>query len=150
MFKDFKWAEKLPLFISVKVDDILIAKSQVLNVPIAEYAKLSGVLTPEILCDNKLNIQLVNAYGNLSFNNDGGCYYIFDYYRSEGYWDEGYLNYSIDGNDIILRGEITQHGKGDNYPFNEKKVWIGTYYPTINLLLIDRSYEVDRKIKGLK
>ena len=46
MFDNMDWT-KLPLYVSVTVDGKLIGKSQVLNVPVAEYAKKTGVLTYE-------------------------------------------------------------------------------------------------------
>lgn len=47
--KEVDW-NKLPFYISVKVDGVLIGKSQVLSVPVAEYAKQSGaVITKEML-----------------------------------------------------------------------------------------------------
>lgn len=42
-------SDQLPLFISATVDGILIGKSQVLSVPVAEYAKNTGTLTKKIL-----------------------------------------------------------------------------------------------------
>lgn len=74
-FKNMDW-NKLPFFISVKIDNILIAKSQILSVPIAEYAKSSGgCLTKEILLKNKwinkeFNNQYLVANNTLSFNDD--------------------------------------------------------------------------------
>ena len=40
---------KLPFFISVSVDGALIGKSQILSVPVAEYAKRTGELTVDKL-----------------------------------------------------------------------------------------------------
>ncbi len=47
-FTDADWSA-LPFFISATVDGTLIGRSQILNVPVAEYAKQTGVLTKEIL-----------------------------------------------------------------------------------------------------
>ncbi len=47
-FADANWGN-LPFFISAEVDGVLIGKSQLLSVPVAEYAKESGTLTKEIL-----------------------------------------------------------------------------------------------------
>ena len=48
-FDELDW-NKLPLYIEVSIDGVLIAQSQVLSVPVAEYAKKSGfVLTKEFL-----------------------------------------------------------------------------------------------------
>ena len=47
-FKNADWS-KLPFFISVSVDGTLVGKSQILSVPVAEYAKKTGELTKEML-----------------------------------------------------------------------------------------------------
>ena len=48
-FKDADW-NKLPFYISVSADGTLIGKSQILTVPVAEYAKTAGpVLTKEMV-----------------------------------------------------------------------------------------------------
>ena len=47
-FTDADWSA-LPFFISATVDGTLIGRSQILSVPIAEYAKQTGILTKEIL-----------------------------------------------------------------------------------------------------
>ena len=52
-FDELDW-NKLPLYIEVSIDGVLIAKSQVLSVPVAEYAKKSGfVLTKEFLASKE-------------------------------------------------------------------------------------------------
>ena len=48
-FAGMDWS-KLPLFVSATVDGVLIGKSQVLTVPVAEYAKQTGGVTKDILC----------------------------------------------------------------------------------------------------
>ena len=48
-FADVDW-NKLPLYISATVDGVMIGRTQVLSVPVAEYAKQTGTLTKEILC----------------------------------------------------------------------------------------------------
>ena len=54
-FENLDW-NKLPLYIEVSIDGVLIAKSQVLSVPVAEYAKKSGfVLTREFLASKTWN-----------------------------------------------------------------------------------------------
>ncbi|QCD38213.1 hypothetical protein E7745_00885 [Duncaniella sp. C9] len=47
-FENADWS-KLPFYISATVDDVLLGRSQILNVPVAEYAKKTGNLTQEIL-----------------------------------------------------------------------------------------------------
>ena len=70
-FDDMNWS-KLPLYIEVSIDGVLIAKSQVLSVPVAEYAKKSGfVLTKEFLA-SKTWIDSDGWYtGNLKFFDNG-------------------------------------------------------------------------------
>ena len=52
-FDKMDWS-KLPLYIEVSIDGVLIAKSQVLSVPVAEYAKKSGtILTEELLASKQ-------------------------------------------------------------------------------------------------
>lgn len=41
---------KSPFFIEATVDSIMVGRTQILSVPIAEYAKRTGVLTVEKLC----------------------------------------------------------------------------------------------------
>ncbi|MDE5875393.1 MAG: hypothetical protein K2M10_06895 [Muribaculaceae bacterium] len=74
-FKDMDWT-KLPLYISAKVDGILIGKTQILNVPVAEYAKTTGVLTAENLCKAPFLWKNTDNYGSiwnysLTFYEDG-------------------------------------------------------------------------------
>ncbi|MDE6353807.1 MAG: hypothetical protein K2L56_01900, partial [Prevotella sp.] len=53
-FKNADWS-KLPFFISVTVDGTLVGKSQILSVPVAEYAKKTGELTKEMLVGTWVN-----------------------------------------------------------------------------------------------
>lgn len=46
----------LPLWVEAKVGGVTIGKSQILNVPVAEYARHSGQLTKEILCRKTWNV----------------------------------------------------------------------------------------------
>ncbi len=70
-FSNMDWS-KLPLWISAKVGEVVIGKSQILNVPVAEYAKASGTLTTDILCSKVWTA--IASYGGtntLIFKNDG-------------------------------------------------------------------------------
>ena len=73
-FKDLDWS-KLPFYISVKADGILIGKTEILSVPIAEYAKNTGVLTIERLCETPfsrtLHYDWGKTYNRFSFDIDG-------------------------------------------------------------------------------
>lgn len=48
-FDNVDWS-KLPLWISAKVDDTSLGRTEILSVPVAEYAKHTGELTIDILC----------------------------------------------------------------------------------------------------
>ena len=117
---------KLPFFISVSVDGTLIGKSQILSVPVAEYAKKTGVLTKEMLVgtwkykdydwysdEQKYDIwEIRYAFskdGIVKISNTAGPE-VFTY------------QYFIDGNDIffIWYDEINQMrlGRWQYIPFN--------------------------------
>lgn len=52
-FAETDWS-KLPFFVSATVDGVMIGKSQLLSVPVAEYAKNTGELTREFLNGKRL------------------------------------------------------------------------------------------------
>ena len=130
MFKNFKWAEKLPLYVSVKVDNVLIGKSQVLNVPIAEYSKESGVLTPEILCDSLLQIK-GEVENSFNFRPDGTCSYS---YSNKGASSNAIYHYTINGNDLVMSGTVKGSINGDLFSYESTIYW--RYFPKNNMLLI--------------
>lgn len=73
-FKEADW-NKLPFFISVSVDGVLVGKSQILSVPVAEYAKVAGnVLTKEMLVgtwEYKSEWSTGSSLCSFHFNMDG-------------------------------------------------------------------------------
>ena len=107
---------KLPFYISATVDGVLIGKSQMLNVPVAEYAKRTGVLTREFLNGKTWTYRHTETYTiGLPPEDGGGTYtyhyvdkYRFDnqkcyyqkYCNSELNVEETY-NYTFDGNFIL-------------------------------------------------
>ena len=89
-FKNADW-NKLPFYISATVNGTLIGKSQILTVPIAEYAKASGtVLTKEMLVGTwrwgytytypagENTTGITKAYYTYTFKPDGTGTYLFD------------------------------------------------------------------------
>ena len=91
-FDKVDW-NKLPLYISATVDGVLIGKTQILTVPVAEYAKRTGVLTPDILCSKTWS----DGEGTrFSFTKSGGGYYS----NSTSYGSIG--SWCIEGNVIFL------------------------------------------------
>lgn len=108
-FANVDWT-KLPFFVSVSVDGKLVGKTQILTVPVAEYAKKTGVLTKEMLCGRKWTGVKIEEYGmedyydkyECSFS-DNGFTLNTESYGSSGLLSERVYNgtYVIDGNDII-------------------------------------------------
>ncbi|MBQ7967126.1 MAG: hypothetical protein IJ290_04350 [Bacteroidaceae bacterium] len=98
-FDELDW-NKLPLYIEVSIDGVLIAKSQVLSVPVAEYAKKSGfVLTKEFLASKVWNTCGDCEEGKLYFNMDGTCAF-----------DGSYGHYVIECSDVIIYfGDSGEH-----------------------------------------
>lgn len=101
--KEVDW-NKLPFYISVKVDGVLIGKSQVLSVPVAEYAKQAGpIITKEMLMGKKwiYKDKLLGGeeeYAIYTFEKDK---YTFEYYSSYTH-DQGYeqAEYQIVGRKV--------------------------------------------------
>ena len=85
-FKNADW-NKLPFYISVTADGTFIGKSQILTIPVAEYAKTAGtVLTKEMLVGTwEFGISYTYDYGagtqlgeferTYTFNSDNTCIY---------------------------------------------------------------------------
>lgn len=110
-FSDVDW-NKLPFFISATIDDnIHIGKSQILTVPVAEYAKRTGnTLTKEILCSKTWTSNDDNYYSIYDFHLDGTFTYISGHILYDGSREEkSYTGeYQIDG-DLIYTKYINHH-----------------------------------------
>ena len=89
---------RLPLFVSVTVDGVLIGKSQILSVPVAEVSStLKSDFTLDELCGKKWVLYDGDGYYAILFNKDGTCVFL----NREG--EEGAkLNYQIEGNTIYV------------------------------------------------
>lgn len=100
-FEELDW-NKLPLYIEVSIDGVLIAKSQVLSVPVAEYAKKSGfVLTKEFLASRTWKHEgRYHDVTTLSFSRDG-AYNLEESYDGELRIESG--KFYICGDNVILR-----------------------------------------------
>ena len=116
---------KMPFFISVTVDGLLIGKSQILSVPVAEVAnKMKSSFTKEFLIGTwKANsIEWTSLF---QFNEDMTMVWTLSY--SDGYSISAYYTYEIDGNTIwcyCLKGidegpHIEIIRKTDNRLFHE-------------------------------
>ena len=83
-FANVDW-NKLPLYISATVDGKLIAKTQILSVPVAEYVKYTGTLSKELLC-SKVWKRWSTEY---TFYEDG------TYKKSDYDYPDIYLEYTL-------------------------------------------------------
>ena len=109
-FKNADWS-KLPFFISVTVDGTLVGKSQILSVPVAEYAKKTGELTKEMLVGTWVS-EVVYSYGTytstINFSSDDKYsmtnidYYLDTNNTPHTYRSEYNGEYVVDGNDIYV------------------------------------------------
>lgn len=92
-FSNVDW-NNLPLSISASVDGILIGSSSVLNVPVAEYAKATGVLTMEMLVGRTISMC---DDGSMTFASNGIATYVDP---RESYTER--CQFEIDGNNVYV------------------------------------------------
>lgn len=99
-FDNMDW-RKLPLWVSATVDGVNVGKTQVLTVPVAEYTKHYGKLTPQLLSSKKWTMS--DGYGgagSLTFTSNGN---MTRTYSSEGGTESVSGSYEIVGDMIIQR-----------------------------------------------
>lgn len=104
---------KLPMSIAVTVDDVLIGKSQILNVPVAEVANtLKSDFTLDELCGKKLDFGTKGyaTWKHVLFNTDGTGIW----YTKEGDTEESIpIKYGIEGNVIYIYYDDNYEGYTD-------------------------------------
>ena len=122
-FDGMDWS-KLPLFISATVDGVLIGKSQVLTVPVAEYAKKTGVLTKEILCGKTWTHTDEYQRESFSFSIEGTCRYSAIYKQGKVVTTG---SYEIEGNTVFVCPDDEGIDVCLHY-FPKKGVLCSTYY----------------------
>lgn len=107
--KEVDW-NKLPFYISVKVDGVLIGKSQVLSVPVAEYAKQSGaVITKEMLMGKTWRYKEVYTEFDIVYTEDASLHFDFNefIYSAYSYENGELVNKDIkNGTYQIYNGKI--------------------------------------------
>ena len=96
-FSNVDWS-KLPLWVSASVGDVIIGKTQVLNVPVAEHAKHYGELTKEILTSKSWGDGIYRTY---HFSSTGTA--ILDL-ENESISRYSYIYYIV-GNTLVLRDD---------------------------------------------
>lgn len=99
-FDNMDWS-KLPLFVSVTIGGKLIGQSQVLTVPVAEYAKKTGTLTYENIGEKKVKAyRYDDHYYEYIFVPNSHTVYFVEHSGDRSWKYEG--EYYIDGNSIVL------------------------------------------------
>ena len=94
-FSNVDW-NNLPLSISASVDGILIGSSSVLNVPVAEYAKATGVLTMEMLVGRTISMP---DDCSMTFASNGIATYV-NPHSYEPHTER--CQFEIDGNNVYV------------------------------------------------
>ena len=95
-FADADWS-KLPLWISATVDGVSLGKTQILTVPVAEYAKRTGQLTAKKLV-GKWTCKTDNGYTITSEFSSSGSYTETYMHDGSGYVETKKGTYMIDDN----------------------------------------------------
>ena len=95
-FSNVDW-NNLPLSISASVDGILIGSSSVLNVPVAEYAKATGVLTMEMLVGRTISMC---DDCSMTFASNGIATYVISDLDVPHYTER--CQFEIDGNNVYV------------------------------------------------
>lgn len=134
--KEIDW-NKLPFYISVKVDGVLIGKSQVLSVPVAEYAKQAGVVvTKELLMKGRWmwseGREYDNEYRYITFTEDE---YI---YQAKVPYPEPNKDYITRGKYEIIGNNIYCYLNNEMY----RSFGVYTYLPSQNILMNGQSIYV--------
>lgn len=109
-FANVDW-NKLPLYISATVDNVLIGRSQVLSVPVAEHARHYGCLTRDFLKSREWKWYGDGYYQSFVFTDDSILY------KYEGHTEHTYPYY-ISGNDIfVITNSSSSYRSGKNIKY---------------------------------
>lgn len=99
-FADVDWSN-LPFYISATVDGVLLSKSQIMSVPVAEHAMHTGVLT-----NAKVGGRTITLFETdyITFNADGSADFTStDYdYNGKPVTKTEHLTYDIEGNEVFV------------------------------------------------
>ena len=103
------------------VDGVLIGRSQILSVPVAEYAKRTGQLTPEILCSKTwTSIYAGGAYTetySLHFETNGFVVLSCKVTPMGDYSESKFRYYITNGNDVFLVNENSSRFEDDKLSY---------------------------------
>lgn len=108
-FANVDWS-KLPLYISATVDGVMIGRTQVLSVPVAEYAKQTGVLTQKMLCERIWRCKTGNIGGEISLSFRPSGFYT---YKETGINENGAPTAkSVDGRYALSNNTVSLEHSG--------------------------------------
>ena len=108
-FSNVDW-NNLPLYISATVDGVLIGRSQILSVPVAEYAKQTGVLTQKMLCERTWSCKTGNIGGEISLSFRPSGFYT---YKETGINENGApTEKSVDGHYALSTNTVSLEHSG--------------------------------------
>ena len=124
-FENIDWS-KLPLYVSVTVDGVMVGRSQILNVPVAEAAKTLVNVAPELICktwtgqfncrNNSCSTITFTLFSNKTFS-----YNI----NEESYISSGSGKYIVQGNLILLCSSSAQlYCLPTNLVYNEGSIYV--------------------------
>ena len=119
-FSNVDW-NNLPLSISASVDGILIGSSSVLNVPVAEYAKATGVLTMEMLVGRTISMY---EDCSMTFASNGIATYVIP--NLDEPWIER-CQFEIDGNNVYVYRD-NNYGWVFHYSVKNNKFYLISEY----------------------
>ena len=114
-FSNVDW-NNLPLSISASVDGILIGSSSVLNVPVAEYAKATGVLTMEMLVGRTISMY---EDSSMTFASNGIATYVNPTFGPS----TERCQFEIDGNNVYVYRH-NNHGWVFHYSVKNNKFYL--------------------------
>ena len=119
-FSNVDW-NNLPLSISASVDGILIGSSSVLNVPVAEYAKATGVLTMEMLVGRTISMP---GDCSMTFASNGIATFVAP--EVDKPWIER-CQFEIDGNNVYVYRD-NNYGWVFHYSVKNNKFYLISEY----------------------
>lgn len=133
-FKDMDW-NKLPLYISVSIDGKLVGQSQVLTVPVAEYAKKTGTLTYENIGEKKIisnngRSTYSEYYWKYTYTFVPNSHTVREVYTTEETNKTSEGKYYIDGNSIWF----TLNKTTDDARYTE--TYCAHYIPEIDAIIV--------------
>ena len=126
-FENVDWS-KLPLYVSATVDGIMVGKSQILNVPVAEAAKNLVSVSQDLICRTWSRTDIFQDQGSQTFNLTLNADYTFTFFVN----DKTLTTYTLTGKYFIMGNLVLiSPGAGDSIMFH----YLPSYFVYENNLL---------------